>query len=161
MYKKTSNQTHFLPRRGSFSTHPQRNGRVDVLPPDAKMHLYDVALQIADGERRIESLRHDREEKQNRVHSLRGVDRLRGKMGSPGSESSQINKLLEECGRIDNEIKRSRSHINQLKRFVSGRKDMSYGDVFMRLAELELPHDIYEALSQRAHQIMDRVRGSQ
>jgi recombinational DNA repair ATPase RecF len=40
MSKAVSNGAHWLPRSSQFSLHGQRNGRVDVLPPDAKMPTF-------------------------------------------------------------------------------------------------------------------------
>ena len=40
MYSKTAKSTHYLPRTGSYSTVPKRNGRVDVLPPEAEEQLF-------------------------------------------------------------------------------------------------------------------------
>ena len=51
MYGKTSKSAHYLPRTGSYSTVPHRNGRVDVLPPGAS------DLTIEDYEERRERLK--------------------------------------------------------------------------------------------------------
>ena len=39
MYKRTGESAHYLPRRGSYSTVPHRNGRVDVLPPEMQQAI--------------------------------------------------------------------------------------------------------------------------
>lgn len=40
MYRKTAKSSHYLPRTGNYSTVPKRNGRVDVLPPEAEEQVF-------------------------------------------------------------------------------------------------------------------------
>jgi len=51
MYKRTVSSAHFIARTGSHSTKGHRNGRVDVLPPNAIVPDYtqiecDIAAEV-------------------------------------------------------------------------------------------------------------------
>ena len=63
MFKATTNNAHWLPRTGSFSTHGQRNGRVDVLPPSAKTLVYaDIEERRNELIRKLHSVKQQMEE---------------------------------------------------------------------------------------------------
>ena len=158
MYKKTTNTAHFLPRTGSYSTHPHRNGRVDVLPPNAKMHLYDIATQINDAQERVVTLKNERDALLNEIHFLRNVDKLKDKVGSGGKEEGRISDLHQRCDQLDNEIGQTRRKINELKSFVSGGGRMTYPEIFCRLARFELPGDVFEVLSSKAGAILQLTK---
>ena len=153
MYKQTSNSSHFLPRKGSYSTHPQRNGRVDVLPPNAGMQIYDVATQINDAQERIKILKAEREALLNEIYFLRDVDKIRDRVGSSGKEEKRIAVLHQRCNHLENEIGQTRRKINERKAFVAGGGRLTYLEIFCRLASLELPHSVFELLSTRAKSI--------
>lgn len=158
MYKRTGNLTHYLPRKGSYSTHPRRNGRVDVLPPGARTPLYDIATQISTANEQVEALRKRRDGAKEKLHSLSRVDQLRAKVGSSGSEASRVRQLEDEIAQLDAEMRRIRRRSNELKAIVAGGPDLRFEVIFTRLARAELPDDLYDAISAQAHAIIKRAR---
>lgn len=157
MYKKTSESTHYLPRRGSYSTVPHRNGRVDVLPPEAGMPLYDTATQLVDANNRLEQLRKEQEDIQRQIYSLGRIDKLRSNLGSSGSEKTTIAVLSAEEKRIDHERQKVKKKIRELKSLLGGQNTVSIEQVFMRLSESELPPDVFATLKSKAYSIFSKA----
>lgn len=62
MYQRTAKSSHYLPRTGSYSTVPKRNGLVEVLPPGASLETFDdfkeQCQRIVD---RIEDLKREKD----------------------------------------------------------------------------------------------------
>jgi hypothetical protein len=158
MYKRTGNLTHYLPRKGSYSTHPHRNGRVDVLPPSAKTPFYDIATQISTANAMVESLRQQKVAAEKKLHEFSRVDQLRAHVGSRGSEANKIRQLQDECARLDDEMRKVRRRTNELKAILAGGRDLRFEVVFLRLARAELPDDLYARLENQANDIIRRAR---
>lgn len=158
MYKKTGQSSHYLPRKGSYSTVPHRNGRVDVLPPSARAPLFDIAVQITDANGRLEELRRERDSIKGQLHSLGRVDQLRQKLGSQGSELERSAKLQREIARLESEMKTLRRRSNELKSIVAGGASVSLEGVFMRLARVELPDNQFDILERKAREIVRRAK---
>lgn len=158
IYSKTAKSAHYLPRTGSYSTVPHRNGRVDVLPPSAKVELYDAATQISDLSARLDALRLEREHLAARVFSLARVDKWRDRVGSRGSEGQKLATLTAEGDRIDAERRAIRKRIGALKSLLGGGPSPKLETVFLRLAEAELPGDVFAELHARAAAIVARAR---
>lgn len=160
MYSKTAKSAHYLPRTGSYSTVPFRNGRVDVLPPNAQMQLYGIAQQIADGEVRISTLTKEKEKAEAELHSATGFDRLRAKHMSDYRPADGAHKARIRVTQIDAEIKAEKARLSELRAIASGSRKFSVESLFMKLAEAELPHDVYESLLKEAALIVRLSRGS-
>lgn len=158
MFKKTWNSPHFIARTASHSTKGKRNGRVDVLPPQARTPLYDIATQISNANAHIESLRQQRTAAKEKLHSLARFDQLRNRVGSRGSESNKIRQLEDECKYLDEEIRKHCRRANELKAVLAGGPDLRFEVVFLRLARIELPDDLYTRLENQANDIIRRAR---
>lgn len=160
MFKRTWNQPHFLKRAASHSTKGSRSGRVDVLPPGAKMHLYDIAHQIADGNDRIEMLTAERVELNAEFHKLSRLDQIRAKHASDPlrvKPSPEVAELRRRMAAIDELISSTRKHVNQLKSVIGDGQRVTFETAFIRLAKEQLPHDAYEAISAQARMISERA----
>lgn len=157
MYEKTAKSAHYLPRKGSYSTVPHRNGRVDILPPDAQLPLYSIAVQISDGEEQVGALRERKKACEAELHALGRIDLLRDKVGSRGSEKPNIQRLRNEISRLEESMRAKRRWINELKAILSNGQKVSFEDVFVRLARVELPQDIYQAIESKARLIVSRA----
>lgn len=56
MSKAVTKGAHWMPRTSQFSLHGQRNGRVDILPPNAKMPTFeDLAARYQNAKKRIQA----------------------------------------------------------------------------------------------------------
>lgn len=155
MYKKTGTSTHYLPRKGSYSTHPKRNGRVDVLPPEASEALYDCARQIADAHARIDQLRQEREKLTDRGHGLRRVDDLRSRFSSTEKAPLPIRADIDaRIKTIDEELAALRKHAGSLKALLAGGGVATFEDAFHRIASAELSHGVYETLAKKARMVL-------
>lgn len=154
MYKRTQNATHFLPRTGSFSTHPHRNCRVDVLPPDAHEPLYAIETQMVEARARLEQLREQREQLVERSYYLRGIDRLREKF-SHAREHAQVRDGIDvQIRQIDEGMARVRKHLGSLQSLLSGMGCDTVERAFMRIAEAELSGEVFERLASKARRIV-------
>lgn len=158
VYRKTAKASHYLPRTGSYSTVPHRNGRVDVLPPDAGMPLYDAATQLAEAINRLEQIHKELEDVRRLKHSLGRIDKLRSRVGSDGSESRRVAELDAESARLDREGQLVKRRIGQLKSLLGGSKGASVEELFYRLAEHELPAEVFAVLVSKARSIYDKAR---
>jgi hypothetical protein len=158
VYKKTGQSAHYLPRIGSYSTVPHRNGRVDVLPPGAEMPLYDVGAQLTDALAEIEQARARRELLEARRFDLVRFDDLRSKLGSRGTEKDELSRIDAELSAIDASLKSLRLRASKLRRLLSGDERLSVESIFFRLAEHQLPHDVYSRLVAQAQSIFGRTK---
>lgn len=158
MYKKTYQSRHYLPREGSYSTHPKRNGRVDVLPVGAQEALYDTATQIEDGEYRLQMLKIERDSLAEKLQFSRGVHRLQAKhVGAADSKSaSAIHVRLQE---VDQEIGQVRKHVGGLRSLLKGGGAATFDEAFVRVARAELAAEVYEALTLKAHRVLAAATG--
>lgn len=157
MYKKTYTSQHFIPRTASFSTHPKRNGRVDVLPPDAAEALYDAAQQIEDGERRLQFLKVERESAVEKSSLARGVQRLQSKHGNDPQKSSSLDSRLRA---IDEEVATVRKHISALRALLRGGGVNTFDEAFVRVARAELAQDVFETISAKAHRVLAAAKST-
>lgn len=160
MFKRTWNQPHFLKRTASHSTKGSRSGRVDVLPPQAKMHLYDIAHQIADGNERIEGMTEERHALDAQLHKVSRVDAVRAKHATDLQgikPSPEIEELRGRLAALDGLIASTRKHVNGLKALIGDGQRVSFETAFMRLAKEQLPHDVYESLSTQATLISSKA----
>lgn len=154
VYGKTTKSTHYLPRKGSYSTVPKRNGLVDVLPPSARVPLYDIGAQIVDATERLQALRAVRDAAKEQILSLSRFDQLRGRVGSRGSECDTIKRLQAEVAHAEEQMTCARKRAGELRAIVSGGSGVTFESVFVRLARAELPDYLYRALEQKASHIV-------
>lgn len=158
MHKRIAKSAHYLPRKGSYSTVPYRNGRVEILPPNAQIALYDIAVQISDGEDRLLELRENKKSLEKEIFTLSRVDQLRDKHGSLGSEDKRISKIKKAIDEIETKMRRLRRQLGELNSIISDGPKISFENVFMRLAQIELPTDTFDLLAFKTKRIMDRAR---
>lgn len=161
MYRKTTNLTHFLPRKASYSTHPQRNGRVDVLPPNAVDQLYDCATQILNATTQLDRLRIVRDDICQRSHAATRIDALRAKLCTSGSFQpspvrSDIDKQLRQ---VDEEMALLRRHIGSLKHLLAGGGVKTFDEAFERVARAELAESVYKSIAAKAQLVLAAARG--
>lgn len=153
MLKRTWNQPHFLKRAASHSTKGSRSGRVDVLPPNAKMHLYDIAAQIADGNDRLENLSAEKHALEAEFHKLSRIDAVRMKHEPNPSKflpSPECGELRRRIAAVDSLIAATRKHVGELKSVIGDGQKVSLETTFVRLAKEQLPHDVYETLAKQS-----------
>jgi hypothetical protein len=161
MYSRTSKSAHYLPRTGSYSTVPHRNGRVDVLPPGATEALYGVAGQIEDGRKRLESLRAEKAALKDELADLRPKDALRLKWVTSDREarpSPRIGEIDARVSEIEAEAKRLRTHVAGLTQLLSSGQRVTIEDAFYRIAKAELPEDVWRRIQVIAESIVSRAR---
>lgn len=160
MLKRTWNQPHFLKRTASHSTKGSRGGLVDVLPPGAKMPLYSIAHQIADGSDRLGKLCEERSDLVSERHKLSRVDAVRAKHASDLAKfkpSAEIDELDRRIAALDGLISATRKHVGELRSIVGDGQRVSFETAFTRLAKEQLPHDVYEELSEQALAISNKA----
>jgi phage I-like protein len=153
VFKRTWNQPHFLKRTASHSTKGSRSGRVDVLPPSAQMHLYDIAHQIADGNDRIERMAEERADLDAQFHKLSRLDAVRAKHATDlrtFAPSPEIEELRGRIAALDGLIASTRKHVGSLKSVIGDGQKVSFETAFVRMAKEQLPHDVYETLATQA-----------
>lgn len=158
MFKRTWNQPHFLKRAASHSTKGARTGRVDVLPPEARTPLWSIAAQIETAAERVEKLRAERDAAKEALHTVERFEQLRSKVGSGGSEEARIKSLRLRIEQLETEMRRSRRRVNELRAIVAGGADLSFESIFVQLARVELPDDLYDSLAEKAGLILRRAR---
>lgn len=161
MYSRTAKARHYLPRTGSYSTVPHRNGRVDVLPPQARDALYSIASQIDAGQSRLQELRAEKAAIQLDLDELRHLDAMRLKVATTErnrAPNPRIASLEARIRELDSEAKRIRAHVAQLNRLASGGQKMSVEVAFYNVARAELPQDTWEKLNATAEAIARRFR---
>jgi len=158
MYRKTAKSTHYLPRKGSYSTVPHRNGRVDVLPPEAEEPLYDVANQIEDGRSRIEILTEQKQSLTEELRLLDGVHGLQLRHSRDIGESRKAIRLRADISAINETLKNTRKHIGQLVALTGSSKQTTFESAFVQIAKVELAVDTFEKISRKAVAITRRIR---
>lgn len=157
MYKKTGKSHHYLPRKGSYSTHPKRNGAVDVLPPEAREPLYDAASQIEDGERRLHELNNQRDALVEKLALSKGIERLQQKHAARTDGPADFHNRLAS---IDQEIATLRKHVGALRALLRGSGVATLDQAFMKIAAAELAEDVYKNLAAKAQRILNAARAT-
>lgn len=161
MYKKTAKSAHFLPRKGSYSTHPHRNGRVDVLPPSAVEPLYDCAAQIADATRQLDQLAMKRDTISQSAHGTARLLALSHKLCTHAPRQSTATYDFDrELRQVDEQMAALRRHIGSLKHLLAGGSVKTFEEAFHRVALAELSAYVYEELTAKARVILDATRAS-
>lgn len=137
---------------------PHRNGRVDVLPPDAKTQTYDIAIQIEDAASRLKDLRAAKDAAEAQIIALSRFDQLRARVGSRGSEGAKLTKLKRDAQSIEQEMKRVRKRAGELRALIAGGAAITLETAFIRIAREELPEDLFMALFTKAELIATKAR---
>lgn len=164
MYGKTGKSSHYLPRKGSYSTVPHRNGRVDVLPPSATIALYDIAPQIdlllaqqAALDQQLELLRAELTADGKRFHAARLA-------AGPGKYMKRPQTLVDADAKYQ-KLKLNRSDIIErvrvLRGLISGQarekreaRGLRFERTFHDLAKCSLPEDVYQSLRDKTFHAM-------
>lgn len=159
MYKKTAASHHFIPRLGSYSTRPHRNGRVDVLPPQAVESLWDVADQIAMLEARLASLQEQRCDLQLALHRADRLAQMQARLsGAAVQPNPHEAQLKMEFERIERQLIVTRVSLTDLNTALNPRsKQLTTDAAFVIVARLELDHDIYQSIAQKAERLIART----
>lgn len=160
MSKAVTQGRHWIPRQAEYSMYGQRNGRVDVLPPSAQTPLYDVALQLSDAKERLERLRAKLHLAQAESHRLRRIDQLRDSLGSGGSEQRKRRAIEQSIVDLEAEMSRVRRHMGQLRGLLGATPNLTLETIFLRLAQTELPDEVFDHLLFKARAIVARAKGS-
>jgi len=159
VYKKTVKGHHFIPRTGSYSTHPHRNGRVDVLPPDAVESLWDVADQIAGLEERLETLHQHKRELQLATHHAARLTQMQAKVtGGAMQTNPREVELRRDCEATERQIFLTRYNLNELKHALNPRdRKLTSDAAFVVVARLVLDHDVFQSIEQKAERLIART----
>lgn len=158
MHKKTIVSAHFLPRTGSYSTHPKRNGAVDVLPPHAREALYDISAQVDAGEARVRDLVIKKDHLFDKLQFRRRVQGLQQKH-SGNMDASEAQTLHLQIQAVDQEIGQLRRYINSLRALLKGAGVSTLEQAFTRIAEAELSPDVYGKILDKARRILAAAKG--
>jgi hypothetical protein len=160
MYKKTAKSSHYIPRTGSYSTVPHRNGRVDVLPPSARQSLHGIADQIADGKERIRVLRAEKLQLENELTDLERKDALRLRWHTNEKFRERNPEIEMKRRRIDeirSEIRKLNVHVSDLNALVSSDRVLSIEGAFFAVARARLDHSVWIELKAMAEDIVARA----
>jgi hypothetical protein len=161
MYSKTAKSAHFLPRKGSYSTHPHRNGRVDVLPPGATDQLYDCASQIVDATAQLDRLRITRDDISQRAHAATRFDALRRRLCTEAVAPSTVRDGIDrQLRQVEEEMAALRRHIGSLKHLLAGGGVKTFDEAFARVAKAELSASVYESVAAKAQLVLAAANGN-
>jgi hypothetical protein len=155
MYSRTSKNHHFLPRRGSYSTHPQKNGRVDVLPPDARESIYAAAEQLAALDERLNLLNIKKDDLHESLHRAQRLQQLQDKLTGSSSQNT-ISGIRREVEIIEIDIRRVKESRSRLLEVISPSKKVTLETAFYNLARVELSEEVFQRLSIEASRIVAR-----
>lgn len=152
MYKATTEATHFLPRTGSHSTKGARNGRVDVLPPNAKMSTFGELEERYNRYRREfqeaaaaykaakEDLDNDAEWQRHRQHFKANKDKQYVAM--PSKFAKKLDKLKLLSDRQSNLA----SKCQEMKVVFNRERNASYERQWIETARAMLPWDVVDKI---------------
>lgn len=156
MYGKTGKSAHYLPRTGSYSTVPKRNGHVAVLPVSAKEPLFAdlkgrkarLSIDLADARKNLQAAKRARRElepafQEWSIYSQRAKQAGKA-LTRPLSLSNAI-EAVEDAGRKVAAIESEISKINRVanpKRF----KHLAWAEIFVDVARLMLDEAAFERI---------------
>lgn len=143
MFKSASDRQHFLRREGSHSTKGFANGRVDVLPPQAREaeNLYaDAKSQWDDVERLAHNLKCE-------LANIQSDKKARYKQ-------HKVDRITEIHSSLS-DLADTRARLAELARGIGCE---AYGWAFLCLAELRLSKEVFLKIDREVEVLMGRRR---
>ncbi len=141
MFKASSERQHFTRREGSHSTKGRANGRVDILPPEArrKEELYQSAKGQFDAlEEHVSRLKTQRVE----IIADGGYKHKPWKLEKLKLIDDQLLNLSTERGRLATVARAAGSE--------------AFGWCFMAIAEVRLTRELFREISEETERLMGR-----
>jgi len=139
MYSKTSKTAHYLPRTGSYSTVPHRNGRVDVLPPSAR------ESEIAHQELRSQVNALKQELEKNRVR----LTEINASLAETMDWSSYA-RAESERANLAKRIHAIEMNLRDLGEIVQQSSQLVFANAFVKVARARLSQPAYDELAREA-----------
>ncbi len=169
MYSKTAKTAHYLPRTGSYSTVPHRNGRVDVLPPGASLETFDdFKEQLQRVISRIEQLKEKRDllsaelnaEGKRQYAIFQSARSARPASNALWNSRKAVERLTAEKKAVQEELDGLNREMSNLKRVMRLRfeqplrqeRAVQFAHEFVILAKAMLPPDVFERISAKANE---------
>ena len=135
MYSKTAKSSHYLPRVGSYSTVPHRNGRVDVLPPEAR----DAELTYLDCKEQIETLVAEQLKCEARAKDLHRQLAI----SQPKELFHRLAKAQQDVGKRLQSLQQNMRELRQLGRAAC---DHAFAVVFFHVAKMRLSPELNKTI---------------
>jgi hypothetical protein len=168
MYGKTAKTAHYLPRTGSYSTVPHRNGRVDVLPPGASLPTFDdFQEQLKIAEARFAELIRQRDlisaeiSAEGKRWNAKWLAESKKRYIKPSE--NPLPALQERKKEICFELDRINATKSDIKRMIARlqaparqKAAMHFANVFVDTARLMLPKDVFDKIFEVARDAAGR-----
>jgi hypothetical protein len=145
--KAVTKGAHWMPRVASYSLHGQRNGRVDVLPPDAKLQTFhDLAERYdrkrASLQRLVAAYTAMRDEiAQYPWFRFRSVKKTKDWTVTPDMPSWMAKKL-DAFHELKDRMNGEQGQLEDYKQAFNEARNYSYERMWIATAVLMLPHDV-------------------
>ena len=143
MYGKTSKTAHYLPRTGSYSTVPHRNGRVDVLPPEAR----DAELTYLECKEQIDTLIAEQLKCEARAKDLR----KQLEISQPKELFHRLSKAQQDVGKRLQSLQANMREVRQLGRAAC---DHAFAVVYFHVAKMRLSPELQKTIFGEAQSLL-------
>lgn len=162
MYGKTGKSAHYLPRTGSYSTVPHRNGRVDVLPADSKEALFDPMDTLRQLQKRFSELRQERDALTAEIEPLARMDELKYRHMTDRGQirpNPKIAPLVARRKEVKAELKKIDSRIQDIEQTFKAGEQRSFENAFVQVAKLRLSPDVWRVIFDEAMRLSGKHHG--
>ena len=155
MSKAVSKGAHWMSRTSQFSTHGSRTGRVDVLPPNAKMPLYTELRERYERQKKLVIETRDAYLKHRQwvktapeFHGYRHLIYEHKRRTDDAVMPSALAKALDRLDELRAELTASDARLQDYKDAFFSETTARYESTWVKTAKLVLPHDVVSQIEE-------------